>query len=319
MFIHVLLLLIGLGILIGGAEFLVRGASSVAKKYGISSLVIGLTIVAFGTSMPELVVNIFSAARGSADLAVGNVIGSNISNILLILGVAAVITPLAVKKSTTWKEIPFALLAVVLVLVMGNDVTTDGAARDLLSRTDGFLLISMFIIFMYYTVGMARSDTPEDTENIKMYSGLVAGAMIIGGLLALFFGGKLLVDQAVIMARLVGMSEALIGLTIVAIGTSLPELATSVVAAIHKQNDIAVGNIVGSNIFNIFWILGLTSTILPLPFNTNINVDVGVAVVATLALFATMFIGKKHTVQRWQGVGYLILFAGYMAYVIGRG
>ncbi|MFA5051857.1 MAG: calcium/sodium antiporter [Patescibacteria group bacterium] len=316
---HVLILILGLAILIAGAESMVRGASSLAKRFGISPLVIGLTIVAFGTSMPELVVNLFSAFRGSADLAIGNIIGSNISNILLILGVSATIVPLAVHRNTTWKEIPFALLAVVLVFLMGNDVLLDGAVRDILSRTDGILLISMFIIFMYYTVSIAKVDTGSEQGSVRLYSVNMSTVLVISGLVALFLGGKLLVDEAVVFARLAGMSEALIGLTIVAIGTSLPELATSVIAALHKQNDIAVGNIVGSNIFNVFWILGLTSTILPLPFNSAISVDVLVSILATFILFIAMFIGKRHTLQRWQGVSLLLLYAGYMVYIITRG
>lgn len=321
MLIHVLLLLVGLGIVIAGAESLVRGASSIAKRLGISSLVIGLTVVSFGTSMPELVVNLFSAFQGNADLAVGNVIGSNISNILLILGVSALIVPLTVQRSTVWKEIPLALLAVVLVFIMGNDVLLDGAVADLLSRTDGILLVSMFIIFMYYTWGMARNgkESIHDEGSVRQYGTGMSALLIGGGLVGLFLGGKLLVDNAVEVALAAGMSEALVGLTIVAIGTSLPELATSVVAALHKQNDIAVGNIVGSNIFNIFWILGVTSTILPLPFNTAISIDVGVAIGATLVLFAVMFIGKRHTLQRWQGALLLAGFVSYMVYIITRG
>ncbi len=321
MILHILLLVVGLGIVIAGAESLVRGASSLAKRWGVSSLVIGLTVVAFGTSMPELVVNLFSAFQGNADLAIGNVIGSNIANILLILGISALLVPLTVQRSTVWKEIPFALLAVVLVFIMGNDVLLDGAAVDLLSRTDGVLLVSMFIIFMYYTWGIARrqSESSPDTAEIRQYRSGFSGLLIIAGLGALFFGGKMIVDNAVALAVLAGMSEALVGLTIVAIGTSIPELATSVVAALHKQNDIAVGNIVGSNIFNVFWILGLTSTILPLPFNADISVDVGVAIAATLTLFTVMFVGKRHTLQRWQGALLLVGFAAYLLFIVVRG
>ena len=320
MAVKILIFILGLGVLVVGAEALVRGASSLAKKLGISALAIGLTVVAFGTSTPELVVNLFSAFRGTADIAIGNVIGSNISNILLILGVAAAISPLVVKRSTVWKEIPFALLAIVLVFIMGNDVLIDGASDSLMSRTDGLLMISLFIIFMYYIWGIARTEGPpvEGESEVKMYSTGISILLTLAGIGALILGGKLLVDSAVGIARLAGLSEALIGLTIVAVGTSIPEMATSVVAAIHKQNDIAVGNIVGSNIFNIFWILGLTSTLLPLPFNTDVNFDVLICIMATLILFLAMFVGKRHKLERWQGILFVLLYAGYLFYIIQR-
>ncbi|MBU0598011.1 calcium/sodium antiporter [Patescibacteria group bacterium] len=320
MLIHVSLLIIGLGVLVLAAEFLVRGASSLARKIGVKPLVIGLTAVAFGTSMPELVVNIYSAFRGTADIAIGNVIGSNIANILLILGLSAAIVPLIVKHSTVWKEVPLALLAMVLVFFMGNDIWLDGASRDLLSRTDGFLLISVFIIFLYYTFGMAKADADSEASgNVRIYKNKYSIIFMVAGIVGLYLGGKLLVDQAVIMARLAGMSEALIGLTIVAVGTSLPELATSVVAAVHRQSDLAVGNIVGSNIFNVFWILGLTSTILPLSFNAAVNTDVAVGIGATFLLFLAMFVGQRHKLERWQGILFILLYFSYLAYIVVRG
>jgi len=312
-----LLILFGLAVLIGGAESMVRGASSLARKMNISPLVVGLTVVAFGTSAPELIVNIFSALNGSSDLAIGNVVGSNIANILLILGITAIIAPIAVKKSTTWKEIPFALLAAVLVFTMGNDLLFDGVGQNAITRTDGFSLIALFCIFMYYTVGIAKEEGGGD--GIKIYPTPLSVLMVLLGIGFLFWGGKLLVDNAVILAKLAGMSEALIGLTVVAIGTSLPELATSIVAALRKQSDIAVGNIVGSNIFNVFWILGLTSSMLQLPFNPATNFDVVVAILATFALFSAMFIKKRHTLERWQGVLFVLAYLAYVAYLIYRG
>lgn len=317
MFFAVLFLILGLVVLIGGAEVMVRGGASIARKSGISPLVVGLTVVAFGTSAPELVVNIYSALNGSADIAVGNVIGSNIANILLILGVAGLITPLIVHRSTTWKEIPFALLASVLVFLMGNDALFDGTGYNAMTRTDGFALIAMFAIFMYYVFGMARQS--GDEGEVKVYSYPLSFAFVFLGIAGLFWGGKLLVDNAVILARLAGLSESLIGLTIVALGTSLPELATSVVAVLRKQNDIAVGNVVGSNIFNVFWILGLTATLLQMPFNPATNVDVLVAVAATLALFFAMFLGKRHVLQRWQAAIFLLSYFAYIGYLIYRG
>lgn len=317
MLVPILLLVLGLIILILGADAMVRGAASIANKLKIPPIVVGLTIVAFGTSAPELIVNIFSAMQGSADIAIGNVIGSNISNILLILGVAAIITPLSVKRSTTWKEIPFALLAVVLVFTMGNDLLFDGVGRNAITRTDGFSLMAMFCIFMYYTFTLAKSEGGGD--EVKEYSYSISTILVVVGIGALFLGGKLLVDNAIILARLAGLSEALIGLTIVAVGTSLPELATSVIAAMRKQTDIAVGNIVGSNIFNIFWILGLTSTLLQLPFNPAANFDLLVAILATFLLFLAMFVGNKHKLERWQGILFVLAYIGYLSYLIYRG
>jgi cation:H+ antiporter len=318
MFLAIFLFVIGLTVLVAGAEFLVRGASSLAQKWGVPAIVIGLTIVAFGTSMPELVVNLFSAFRGATDIAIGNIIGSNTANILLILGISAMIYPLSVKKNTTWKEIPFALLAVVLVFIMGNDSLFDGVDFNALTRTDGLALIAFFGIFMFYIVSLARQEETSE-EKARVYSTWLSTLFTVGGLAALFVGGKILVDNAVILARLAGMSEALIGLTIVAVGTSLPELATSVVAVIRKQNDIAVGNIVGSNIFNVFWILGLTGTILPLPFNSIINFDVLVSITTTLLLFLFLFVGTRRKLDRWQGALFILLYAVYVAYLVYRG
>lgn len=318
MFIPITLLTLGLGILILGGESLVRGASSVAKKMKIPAIVIGLTIVSFGTSAPELIVNIFSAIKGTTDIAIGNVIGSNIANILLILGISAIIVPLKVQRGTTWKEIPLALLAVGLVFVMVSDISLDGGAENVLTRTDGLALIAFFLVFLYYTYGLSKTEGAQG-ESVAQYSMPVSIAMIVGGILLLVFGGSILVDNAVILARIAGMSEALIGLTIVAIGTSLPELVTSIMAAIHRHDDIAVGNVVGSNIFNIFWILGLTSTIAPLPVASALRFDILVNIVATMLLFALMFVHDKHRLNRWQGMVFVGCYIGYIVTIVFRG
>lgn len=318
MLTSILFLLLGLAVLIMGGELLVRGAASIAKRFGISTLVIGLTVVAFGTSAPELFVNMYSAYRGEADLAIGNIIGSNIANILLILGISASIRPLKIQSNTTWKEIPFALLAIVMVFIMGNDIMFDGAPQNAITRTDGFSLIGMFAIFMFYTFGIGKNSS-TGAEKIKQYPVLLSLAFTIGGILALFFGGKLVVENASALARILGMSETLIGLTIVAVGTSMPELVTSAVAAYHGHDDIAVGNIVGSNIFNIFWILGLTSVLLQLPFTGSINFDVLVAIGATLALFLSVFIGRRHEIKRWQGIILILSYVTYLTYIVNRG
>lgn len=318
-----ILFFIGFVFLIKGADLLVDGASSLAKRIGVSSLVIGLTIVAFGTSAPELVVNILASLKGNTEIAIGNILGSNIVNILLILGISAVIYPLAVKKGTVWKEIPLALLAVLVLALMANDVFVDGATSSVISRIDGFILIAFFIIFLYYTFGISRVTpaTPVDIDEQKPETRSLAKAwlMVFVGIAGLVLGGKWIVDGAVVFATSMGVSEALIGLTIVAIGTSLPELATSAVAAYKKDVDIAVGNIVGSNIFNIFWILGVSAIINPLPFSQTLMSDMFVTILATLLLFVFLFIGKRHVIERWQGVLFILLYVAYLAYVIMRG
>lgn len=326
MLLNVIYILFGLAALVAGAEWLVKGASSLAGKLRVSPLVIGLTVVAFGTSMPELTVNITSVLKGSTEIAIGNVVGSNIANILLILGVCAVMTPLVVKSSTVWKEIPLALLGVFLLLVLGSDHFLNGLPPDVLSRTDGIVLIALMVIFMYYIFGIAKTDresaksAANTSEEVVIFSGVRSGVYIIGGLVGLIIGGRLLVDAAVSIASLAGLSESLIGLTIVGVGTSLPEMAASVVAARKGQADIAVGNIVGSNIFNVFWILGLSSTILPLPVTANSSLDILVAIGATLLLFLLLLSRhKQHKLTRANGVIFLVAYAVYVGYLVQRG
>lgn len=302
--------------MIKGADLLVDGASSIAKKLKISAIVIGLTIVAFGTSMPELIVNIFASAKGNTDIAIGNILGSNIANILLILGISAIFYPLATKGNTVWKEIPLSLLAAIVLGVMANDILIDGAGFSGLARIDGIILIAFFIIFLYYTFGIAKISDEADDTSIKQYGYLKSSLYIIGGLVALIIGGKWIVDGAVRIAELFNLSQSLIGLTVVAVGTSLPELATSAIAAYKKQTDIAIGNVVGSNIFNIFWILGVSSIIRPLPFNTNSTVDILMTVFASLILFVVMFVGKRHTVERWQGALMITIYIGYVTFLV---
>lgn len=319
MILSIFLVLVGLGILILGGESLVRGASSIAKRLKVAPIVIGLTIVAFGTSAPELAVNLFSAFKGSTDIAIGNVVGSNIANILLILGICAMMRTIRVQKNTVWKEIPLALLAVLLVFVMAHDRILDGGTTDALTRTDGLALMGIFAIFLYYTFGIAKVSRDADKNEVKLYSTPISTLLIFGGLTGLVFGGKILVDNAIMLAQLAGMSEALIGLTIVAVGTSLPELVTSIIAVRHGQDDLAVGNIVGSNIFNILWILGLTASILPLPISPAGQIDVLMNISATLLLFFFMFVGTKHRLNRWQGVMFVLIYVGYVGYLVMRG
>ncbi|MDP4579813.1 MAG: calcium/sodium antiporter [Saprospiraceae bacterium] len=312
-----ILFVIGFVLLISGANILVEGSASIAKKLNISSIVIGLTIVAFGTSAPEFIVNIFASVQGNTDIAIGNIIGSNISNILLILGVSSIIYPLATQENTVWKEIPLSLLAAILLGVMVNDTLIDGGTFSGLTRIDGIVFLSFFIIFLYYTFGISKVSGEDTDLEIKEMSYLKSSLYVAGGLLGLVFGGKWIVDGAIKIAEGFNVSQSLIGLTVVAIGTSLPELATSAVAAYKKQSDIAIGNVVGSNIFNIFWILGFSSVINPLPFSKDSVIDIIMTIVASLILFLIMFIGKKHTVERWQGVIMILIYIGYVAYLIG--
>lgn len=312
-----ILFVVGFVLLIYGANLLVEGSASIAKKLNISSIVIGLTIVAFGTSAPELIVNIFASVQGNTEIAIGNILGSNIVNILLILGVSSIIYPLATKENTVWKEIPLSLLAAILVGVMVNDTLIDGGTFSGLTKIDGIVFIAFFIIFLYYTFGISKVSGENTDLEIKDMSYMKSSLYIVGGLLGLVFGGKWIVDGAIKIAEGFNVSQSLIGLTVVAIGTSLPELATSAVAAYKKQSDIAIGNVVGSNIFNIFWILGLSAVINPLPFSKDSVIDIIMTIVASLILFLIMFIGKKHTVERWQGVIMILIYIGYVAYLIG--
>lgn len=314
-----LLLIIGFILLVKGADFLVEGASSIARKVKVSDLVIGLTIVAFGTSAPELFVNIVSSIKGNAGIAVGNILGSNIANILLVLGICAIIAPLKVGKGTVWKEIPFCLLAALLLGVLANDFLIDKKTFSELSKSDGLTFLAFFIIFMSYTFSIAKQtgiagELPEKQFNIRK-----AIFLVIVGLFGLSFGGKLIVDNAMKIALRFGMSETLIGLTIVAIGTTLPEVATSVVAVYKGKVELAVGNIVGSNIFNIFLVLGVSAVIKPLPFNVTENFSVILMILASFFLFLAMFVGRKRVLDRWVGVIFVILYLGYISFLIVTG
>jgi cation:H+ antiporter len=279
-----------------------------------------LTVVAFGTSTPELFVNVIASAKGNTGIAIGNVLGSNIANILLILGVSSVIHPLEVTKGTVWKEIPFSLLAALVLGVMANDQLIDQKNFSALSRIDGLILLSFFSIFMYYSYSIAG-----EIEGVKQHvqmeeKSTVKSLFFVGaGLAALALGGKWIVDGAVVIAKNFGMSESLIGLTIVAVGTSLPELATSATAAYRRNAEIAVGNVIGSNIFNIFFVLGISSIIKPLPFNLKDNLDIGAVILASLLLFLFMFTGKKRSLDRWEGAIFLVLYAVYIIFLFVTG
>lgn len=309
----IVLFVIGFGVLIKGADLLVEGASMFGRRLGMSELVIGLTIVAFGTSAPELFVNVISAVRGTTDLALGNILGSNIANVFLILGAAAIIYPIAVSKNTVFKEIPFALLAAVAVMMLAVDYFSGNA--NFLTFNDGIILFGFFAIYMYYIVSQKRETSTEPIVSEEPVSNLRALAWIVLGLTGLILGGKWIVDGAIFIANMFHMSERMIGLTIVALGTSLPELATSIVAAIKKKSDLIIGNIIGSNIFNTFWILGITSIIKPISITFDSIWSFVINIGAVVALLAFLLVGNKNYVlKRWHGVLFLL---GYVAILFG--
>lgn len=313
MFVDIVLLLIGLVVLIYGANFLVDGGSALAHRLKVSNMVIGLTVVAFGTSTPELVVNVVSSMDGSSALALGNVLGSNMFNILAILGITALIVPLGVKKMTTWVEIPLAVLAAVLVLLFIN-----GDPAGTITRAEGICLLCFFVIFLIYTLMLAKFGAAGDGEEIeiKNYSVGKSVLFILLGLVGLIGGGRLLVNGAVNIAQSMGISERIIGLTIVSIGTSLPELATSIIAARKKNADMAIGNVVGSNIFNTFLILGASATITPLQVPQGSLLDLIVNIVAAGLLFLFIFTGRGRKISRWEGGILLVIYIVYLFLVI---
>jgi cation:H+ antiporter len=308
---QVVILLIGFVILIKGADWLVNGASALARKNNVSDLAIGLTVVAFGTSAPELVVNVFAAFQNHQDIAFGNVIGSNNFNLFVILGIAALISPLRVKSSTISREIPLSFIAVALLFLLANNFFLSD--QTVLSRIDGIILLTFFGVFLLYVYKQLKVDPEVIVEPHKQYTTLKIWALIVAGLAGLIIGGRLVVDSAIQMATAWGISEKIIGLTIVAAGTSLPELATSVVAAVKKNNDIAIGNIIGSNIFNIFLILGVSSAIKPLTYDRGFNGDMYFLAAGTIALVVMMFIGNRKKLDRWEAA---LLLAAYITYTV---
>lgn len=315
MLIYILKLIVGLAAILMGSNWLVDGASSFAKKLKIPSIIIGLTVVAFGTSMPEFVVSVIASMKGSSDIGVGNVLGSNVFNILMILGVTAIIYPITVKRNTVRYEIPFSILAIVGVFVVANDAFIDKMPFNLLSRADGLILWGFFVIFLYYTVITALSgNADEESEEVKVLPNWKAVVFFLLGLAGLVFGGEWFVSGAANIARNFGISEAVIGVTIVAVGTSFPELATSAVAAYKKNTDIAVGNIIGSNIFNIFFVLATSMIIKPINFDIKSNIDVLVIFFSSIILMFFLLIGKKKELNRFHGILFLILFVLYIAY-----
>ena len=315
MFLALVKLVIGFLFLVKGADCFVDGASSVAKKFRIPAFVIGLTIVAFGTSAPELAVSITAAMKGSNDIAIGNVVGSNIFNTLVVLGASAAITPIVVDKGMIKKDYPLSIFAAVLLGVLALDTIFFKADAMSLGRVDGIILLVAFAGFMVMTVkaGMDGRTEEEEVEALPMMKSLIFIAL---GLAGIVWGGDLSVEGAKEIARFFGLSEAIIGLTIVALGTSLPELVTSIIAAKKGESDIAVGNVIGSNIFNIFLILGVSSTILPMNVSSTYLYDIGMLVAVMLLTYLP--IAKTKKVSRGMGITMVLVYVAYTVYLIMR-
>ncbi len=314
---NILLLIGGLLLILLGANGLTDGAASVAKRFRIPNIVIGLTIVAFGTSTPELTVSVSSALKGSADLAIGNVVGSNIFNVLMIVGCTALVAPIVVTRNTLVKEIPLCILSSVVLLFCANDILLDGSTDNVISVTDGLVLLCFFIIFLSYTLAIARGGNEGgEEEEIKQLPLWRSVLYILGGLAGLILGGNFFVEGAGGIARSLGVSESVIGLTLVAGGTSLPELATSVVAALKKNPEIAIGNVIGSNLFNVFFVLGCAASITPLHLGGINNMDLLVLIGASILLWLVgVFFGKR-TITRVEGSLMVLCYVAYTAVLV---
>lgn len=317
--IQSLILAGGLVMILFGANYLVDGASSIAKKFGISEFIIGLTIVGIGTSTPEMVVSYMSAFNGSTDLAIGNVVGSNILNTLLILGITALISPLAITRDNLRKDIPLNIAVTILLILLGLNKTFFGVGENTLSRLDGMVLLAIFVWYFISSFKSGKgSDGQDDEEGIVERKIWVSALMIAGGLAGLVIGGRLFVDSATSLAKILGISEKFIAITIVAAGTSMPELATSIVAAVKGKGQLALGNVLGSNIFNILLILGGSALIHPLSFASMTAVDLGIVLLCTIFILLSAFLFKKKELDRVEGALFILMEAGYMWYLIAN-
>lgn len=316
MTIQILILAAGLLLILFGANYLVDGASSIAKRFGLSEFIIGVTIVGIGTSTPEMVVSFLSSIQGKADMAIGNIVGSNIFNTAMILGVTAVISPLLITRSNLKKDIPLNIGVTVLLILLGLNFTIFGKGTDQLSRLDGIILLG---IFAWYLWSSFRSDSASDEESpIRQYSIVASVLMIAGGLGALIFGGRLFVNSATEIARLFGVSDKFIAITVMAAGTSMPELATCVVAALKGRGQLALGNILGSNISNILLILGGSALIAPLSFTGMTNIDLGMVLACSLFIMLSAWCFRKKSLDRLEGLILILMEIGYMYYLISN-
>ena len=312
MIISFLLVIVGFISLVFGGNWLVDGSSALAKKYKVSELVIGLTIVAFGTSAPELVVNSIASLKGYSDIVLGNIVGSNNFNLFIILGLSGLISPIKVQTSTAWKEIPISLCISILLLFLLNDFIFTG--NTFLSRQDGLIMLVLFCLFLYYVFNEMKKD-PQTIATENQKSVLKIWGLIILGLAGLLLGGQLVLVNSVEIANTMGVSEKIIGLTIIAAGTSLPELVTSIVAATKKNSDIAIGNVIGSNVFNILLILSISSIIRPIEYNPRFTLDILFLIGGTIFLLTSMLTGQRKKLDRWEaGVlfGFYIMYTSYL-------
>ena len=316
MLVQILLLLLGLALVVFGADYLVEGASSVARKFGLSEFVIGLTIVGMGTSAPEMVVSFIGAIEGNADISVGNVIGSNIFNTLLILGITAILLPIPITEENRKKDIPLNIFITVMLVLMGLKHSLFGVGTDGLTSLEGGILLAVFVAYLVMSFRKKSTSQESETTQQKVYPVWLAVLMILGGLAALIFGGRFFVNSATNIAQSLGVSDKFIAITILAGGTSMPELATCVAAAVKKKGQLALGNIIGSNVFNILLILGGSALIHPLSFVGINYVDMGVLLVSALALFTSCYVGKRNKLDPVDGSLFLLLWAAYMAWLI---
>ena len=320
----ILLLLTGLALILAGANFLTDGSAALAQRFRVPEFIIGLTIVAVGTSTPELVVSLLSALAGKSDVAIGNVVGSNIFNVFLILGICALIRPLPLTAGNIRRDIPFGVITSILLLLLASDSWFRAGAPDRIGRLDGIVMLALYILLMIYTIRSAGRTAPEpaavsgDSAEAarKPMAGWLMAVMIVGGLAGLIFGGELFLDNATALARRMGISESVIAITLVAGGTSLPELASSLVSLLKGKSDMALGNVIGSNIANILLILGLSATIHPLTMGGITAVDLLVVLLSSVLLFLTAFTFRRRAVDRWEGVLFLAIYAAYIGYLI---
>lgn len=309
----ILLLIVGLGLIIAGANFLTDGSAAVAQRLRVPEFIIGLTIVAVGTSTPELVVSVLSAIAGKSDVAIGNIVGSNIFNVFVILGICALIRPLPLTRSTIRRDIPIGMVVSLLLFVLASDALLHLGPTDRLGRGDGILMLILYVALMWYTIRAAGRTEEAPAEGTKaQMAPWLAAVMIVGGLAGLVFGGELFLDSATALARQLGVSESVIAITLVAGGTSLPELASSVVSLVKGKADMALGNVIGSNIANILLILGLSATINPLTMGGITTTDLAVVILTSLLLFLTAFTFRRRAVDRWEGVIFLVIYALYI-------
>lgn len=313
------LLVVGFALLLKGADLLVDGGAKLARRFGVSELAVGLTVVSVGTSVPELVVNVFASSQGSSELAIGNVLGSNVANVLLILGIAALIRALPINDRTILSEIPFSLTAALLVGFLANAALFSELSVLSISRLDGLVLLAFFGLFVLYVFQVSKDGaaSPDDSE----VSGTGAAWLRVGiGCIGLAVGGRWVVNGALAASAQFGWSESFVGLTAVAIGTSMPELAASAMAAYRGNTDIAVGNVVGSNIFNLLWVLGVSALIRPLPFDVVSNTDILMVIFSSALILAAVAIGRRpNTVERWEGGAFILIYCAYFAFLTVRG